>query len=418
MIKNRKSLADYAVTVGARGGNRLCMLVVTILLARTLGPVDFGLYSLFFGIYVVLFQAFSGINIAYVREVKSGDREEPEALRMSLYLQAIISALVLVAAWPASKLLGSILDTEPTGHLFIGFITGGLIGIYAVWFGYFQARGSFIKLGLATLLFNVLILLFVVLVILSGREMPLDLIVYAYLAASIALALAGGYTLLKKTKHTKISGKSFSQFSQMAVLNITVTTLYFLYRYIDVYFIQYYLSAADVGVYSSAMKTSMLLSILVGALPTVLLPKAVASMKSWEHTLTYLRKSYLLASGIAVLFGVFWAISPMLLDLLFGDEYSGGGEVLRWLVVGWALNVFYIPIAQIFYGLNKVKWRLFLELAKLTLTVIGMIYLIPIHGILGAAYAIALAILCTLLMSIPISIRLLRENYQRLVSAP
>jgi len=168
-----------------------------------------------------------------------------------------------------------------------------------------------------------------------------------------------------------------------------------MYRYVDVYFIKYYSDIESVGIYSAAMKTSMILNVLTGSLTTLLLPKAISAIRTRSHLSRYLLKAYLLTLAIVVCLIVFYWLSPYILELLFGNTYAGAGLILQWLVLGWIANTLYVPIAQLYYALNKVSLRIGLELLKLTCAVAGFVTLIPMYGAIGAAYALLIAIIIT-----------------------
>lgn len=409
VARKKKGILDYVITVASKGGNRLFMLVVTVLIARLLGAESFGFYSLFFGVFIVLFQSFAGVNIAYVRNVKlNGKDQELPTLKLSLIIQLLLSLAIAIIGWPISTALAKALAPVTASTFYLGFLAAAFIGLYTVWFGYFQARGHFLRLGLVTMLFNALILVIIGLYYLFNPQLTLNYIISIYALTALVLGCIGGLMIYFQTRGIEISREVFTAFGKMTLVNIAITSIYFLYRYIDVYFIQYFLDLTAVGIYSAAMKTSMLLNILVGALPTVLLPKAITSISSHQALKKYFVNSYGLAGVVVLGFFVFWLICPYFLTLLFGEEYSSAGDILKWLVIGWMLNVLYIPIAQLYYALNRVGYRLSLEIVKLVATVLLLMVLIPVYGAIGAAYALAGAIALALLISVPLIFWLLR----------
>lgn len=409
-IKGKKSLFDYVITVGTRGLSRLFALIVTIIIARTLGVEDFGVYSLFFGIFILIFQAEAGVNIAHVRFSKLKISSKKIILRYSLMSQAFIVLMLTVIGWPLSILIANSIGLDMIYIPYLGFICSGLLGLFGVWFGIHQSEGKFLTLGIFSFMFNLLIMFYIGGNYLLNKPQNLDDILYAHLIICTCLGLSS-FIYLWRISSPSDNKDHAKDFYKMVGLNISVTLFYFMYRYMDVYFLKHFSDIATVGIYSAAMKTSMILNVLTGSLPTVLLPKAVTALKTKAKLSNYLIKSYMITLGIVACFTVFYAIAPYVLTLLFGDEYSKAGNILQWLVIGWVINTLYIPISQLYYALNKVGWRIALESLKLTIAIICFIMLIPEYGAVGAAYALLISIFITLIVAAIILSVLIKKHY-------
>ncbi|MDH5570504.1 MAG: oligosaccharide flippase family protein [Gammaproteobacteria bacterium] len=408
-----KSLYDYAITVGTRGFGRLFALIITIIIARSLGTEDFGMYSLFFGIFIVIVQAEAGVNIAHVRFSKLGVASKAIVLRLSLLSQTFIVLFLTIIGWPLSLLLAQTIGIESLSVPYIGFVASGLLGLFGIWFGIFQADGKFARLGIFSLLFNLILMAYIGGAYILDIKQDLTDVLYSYLIISMALGFVSLIILWNQSSPTN-DNKLMRDYYKMIVMNMFVTMFYFLYRYIDVYFLKYYADLATVGIYSAAMKTSMILNILTGSLTTILLPKAVEAITSKDKIKTYVKKSYALSALISVCFIIFYFLSPFILPLLFGEEYSEASNILQWLVVGWIVNTLYIPVSQVFYALNKVAWRIAIEFIKLIFAVLFFIILIPEYGALGAAYALLISISITLLIASVIATILTRNHLREI----
>lgn len=403
IIKKQKSIFDYIITVGSRGANRLITLIISILVARMLGAEAFGLFSLFFGIYILIFQAHAGVNIAYVRfsKIEANDNKQ-QIIKLSIFIQIFIFIILCLAGIPASQFISESIGINDSDIIFYAFLSGGIIGLYGIWFGILQSEEKFGQLGLLNLLPNVIIIIFIAIIWLAGITFVLDHVIFLYVSISALLGIASALLLYRGCREATIPAKLTKDFTKMVMINMAITTSYFLYRYIDVYFIQFYSNLETVGIYSAAMKTSMLLNILAGSLPTILLPKAVLAAKSNKLLKNYFIKSYAISFAICFLFMIFYFLSPFFLEILFGEEYVGATDILKWLILGWVVNVLYIPISQMFYAYNMASYRLIIELIKVGLSVIAFTYLIPIYGGLGAAYALLIAILVTLVLAVAV----------------
>jgi len=411
-LKGRKSLADYGITVGSQGLNRLAALAVSVLVARMLGAEDFGIYSLFFAIFIMIYQAQSGANIAYVRFAKIREpQNKAPIIRISLVIQLIIAFSLIIGGWPAALLLSEILSLGSPVVLFFGFVSSGFLSLFKVWFGIYQERGQFGRLGVCSFAFNYIILFALFGTWVFWKNLTIQYILMTYLTISGVMGLASAFSLWKSTDGTRIEKTLFYQMWKMTAMNMAVTISYFLYRFVDVFFIKYYLDLQAVGMYSAAMKTSMLLNVLTGALPTVLLPKAIGVIKSPKCLRRYLVKSYSLSFFILVLFAGFFFVSPYILEALFGEKYTAAAPILSLLVLSWAANVLYIPIMQLFYAINRVGLRLIVELFKLTCSILLFMAFIPRFGAIGSAWALLVAITLSLILGYVLIFIILRKHY-------
>lgn len=409
--KKNKSILDYLFTVGSRGANRLITLLISVMIARLLGVEDFGLYSLFFGIFILLFQTQSGMNIAYVRYTKTYDDSDKSILRLSLNFQFAVMTILVIAGWPFAYLLNNLLDINNINTIYLGIVSSGLLGFFGILFGIHQSKGQFVYLGLLTVLYNFLIFLAIALAYVLDITLSLDRVLYLYFSLALIMCVASMPYLWKRSEPAR--DKSLTgEFYRMILINVLITLLYFLYRYIDVYFIKYYSDLQSVGIYSAAMKTSMLLNILTGALPTILLPKAVTAIGNGSGLRTYLKKSFILVMAISAVFFIFMLFAPAILVLLFGVEYASAGHALQILIIGWILNTAYIPVVQLLYALNRSGWRLLIESIKLVVAAASFMLLIPTYGGVGAAYGLLIAITVALLLASITTYRLVNTHLQ------
>jgi O-antigen/teichoic acid export membrane protein len=370
-----------------------------VLIARMLGAEDFGIYSLFFGILTVIFEAQNAINITYVRFSRTNETQEKSViLKASFFIQLSIAGVLIVGGWPVSLLLADILSLKSPMVIFWGFACGGLLSLFRIWFGVYQETGDFGKLGLLLLTFNFFILTLLAGTWLIGKKIDVSYIFLLYFSVSLAMGFVSLILLWKKCGKEKTESVVFRAMLRMTVMNMGVSLCYFLYRFVDIFFIKYYLDFEAVGMYAAAMKTSTILNIMTGSMTTILLPKAMDGIKSSKALRSYFVKSYTMSLYIVLLFVVFAIISPYLLDILFGKKFTDASPVLRVLVLGWAFNVLYIPIMQILYAINRVGLRLFLEISKIVCLITFFVLLIPKFGGMGAAWSLLIAICFSLVL--------------------
>lgn len=155
------------------------------------------------------------------------------------------------------------------------------------------------------------------------------------------------------------------------------------------------LAPALVGAYAVALSAARLINVVHVSVATVLFPK-MASRSADEVVETVgvaLRCTVgLLALGGAVVF----AAGPLLLGLLYGDEFVAATPLLRVLVVEVVLSGATLILAQSFMALDKPGWVAVFQAAGLVMAVPLMIVLVPRLGLIGAGFALLFSTLARL----------------------
>ncbi|BHH84245.1 hypothetical protein LA52FAK_25340 [Desulforhopalus sp. 52FAK] len=260
--------------------------------------------------------------------------------------------------------------------------------MFNLWQGYFQEQEKYFNLGLIVPVFNLIIVIALLVVYFTFSNVNYSIVIATYFGISCVVATVSLLVLWKKTKEVIGQNDSLHEMSRMVVKNIGVTLLFFLFRSLDLFFLKFFTSFEAVGVYSAALRTSMLLSILVSSLPTILLPKAIDATKSKKLLFIFIRKSYSLVSLIVLVFIVFIYFSSDILTFLYGGDYINAAYTLKILVVSWCATALYIPIMQLMYAFNRVGLRFILEVIRLLICVVLFVFLIPKFGGVGAAWAL------------------------------
>lgn len=399
-VGQKKSVRDYVLSLGGQGFARLFSIAGSILIARTMGPEDFGAYTLFFAIVIFVFEVQTGVNVAYVRFARAHrDRDKKIFQKIVFLIQLLASSILILLGWPLALLLSDVLAIDNPLLFFWGFLCGGFASLYRIWFGIFQEDGRFEKLAVSLPAFNFLVVVLLGLLWILPVPMTLNHIFSLYLLVAGITGIASSLLFVGRIRRVEIDRTLFVSMLKMTSMNVAITLSFFLYRLLDVFFVKYFLDLESVGLYSAALRTSMFLGILASSTSLVLLPRATAMIGSFEAVMGYLRKAYAMAFMVLLVFLVFFFFSPVLLQILYGDEYLASEATLKLLVLGWSINVLYIPMEQLYYALNKVGWRLSIEISRLVIACLLFTLLIPAFGTVGSALSLLAAISVSFVLS-------------------
>jgi PST family polysaccharide transporter len=364
-------------------------LAVTILLARYLGPGDFG--QLMFAIaFVSIFSAISSLGFAgvVVRDLVTESAVAGEILGTSALLRFFSGVVAAVAAIGLITWVRPDSETAQALVTIISFVTifqttevvkywfeAWVLSKYVVWaenavFLWFAAT----RIALITL------------------EAPL--VAFAWTAMIEAFAVAVGHAIAYRLKaspweHWLISRKRATSLIRDSWPLMLSGVAAIVYMRVDQVMLASMVGDSAVGVYSAAVRISEIWYFVPAAIVATTFPGIlVAREENYVKYLAQLQLIYTFLVVLSLLLAIpMTFVSPWFVDVIFGSDYAGASSVLAIHI--WA-GVF------VSLGAASTKWLIAEGLQKIaffrTLTGavvnVGLnIVLIPKHGPLGAAIA-------------------------------
>ncbi len=180
---------------------------------------------------------------------------------------------------------------------------------------------------------------------------------------------------------------------------------FFNYR-LDVFIVNYFLDSSQVGLYAVGVLVAEALWQIPHAAALALFPRTARTINEGaaEFTCFVLRQVFLVAcvSGIAI--GV---LSPVLIPLVFGAQFSPSVAVIWWLLPGViALSMAKVICADL-AGRGKPEFSSIFASVALVVTIVLDLLLIPRMGIKGASLASSAAyIVDAVLLAIALKLQL------------
>ncbi len=170
----------------------------------------------------------------------------------------------------------------------------------------------------------------------------------------------------------------------------------YIYARIDQVMIQHIINSTAVGLYEVAVRLTEPLSFLPGVIIGSLFP-AVVNAKITDSTQYHKRFRSLAILCLSISFImvlVLFISAPYIIKLLFGAEFVESTHILRvyvWTNLGTVATSL---IYNYFITENITKVFLFFTVFGASINVIANIFLIPLLGIVGAAYSTLLTLFC------------------------
>ncbi|MBE0432871.1 oligosaccharide flippase family protein [candidate division WOR-3 bacterium] len=160
--------------------NNIVTFAVNVLLAKSVGPEKFGIFSLAVSLMLMVHFIFDiGLNLTLVRfyNIYQKDRGYQQLLLTSLLvLRFAILAFLLIGSFIVAPVLTRMFDLPPmySPLVVIAIVTGGVLTLWVYFQSYMQARGKFMRLSSHILGYAGLRILFLVLLFFSAAD-PSDL---------------------------------------------------------------------------------------------------------------------------------------------------------------------------------------------------------------------------------------------------
>lgn len=384
----RKYLANTSWLMAGRIFRMLVLMLVGIYVARYLGPENFGLLSYalsFTGLFLAL--AMLGLDGIVVRELVKKPEQQDELLGTAFWLKLGGTFLMWAAIAAIAPMVGH--DTGMNVLIAI-FAFAAVFQAFNVIDFNFQAEvksryvvhAQFIQLVIS----SAVKLTFIAI------EAPLVWFAWAYFIDGALIASGLVIMYFRKTGnlfHLKWNLRIATRLLRRCWPLIFSGVVISIYMKIDQVMLNFMMGSEAVGLYAAAVRISEAWYFIPVVVTSSVFP-AIINSKQQNKTIYHqqLKKLYNLMAwlGISIALPIS-VLSPWIISILYGTHYAEAASVLAIHV--WT-GVF------VFIGVASGKWLLNENLQIYTMintsiaavaNIILNYYLIPLHGITGAAAA-------------------------------
>lgn len=362
-------------------------ILVGILVARYLGPEQFGMISYALSV-VAIFTVFSslGMDSIIVRELITRNENKNEILGTSFYLR-LIGAIAVVAV---ATFYSSIRDDAQNTYIVFLVSLSVVLQAFTVVDFYFQSQ----VLGKYTAINQVitLVLSSIVKLLLIYFNKPVE-----YFASMVILEAS--LTLINQFWFYNKSGQQlnkwkFSWLEAKVLLGhswpiIVSGFVMMVYQKMDQILIKRFLDLNSLGNYAAAVRISEASFFIPMAVCAAILPGIINNRNNKELQYKRLTQLYsLMIWGALTLCIGGYFLGDYVITFLYKEKYNLAPEVFKILIFN---------LIPVFYGTawgmwmvaeNKQRYLIFFQFLSMGIALFLNLKLIPIYGVEGAAYSL------------------------------
>lgn len=388
-------------SVSVKFGFALLSLSTAIILARILGPGDFGLYSYVLALVMfVSIPAYAGIPELIVRETAKNFANKDWHTLAELWLWAErfvlkFSILVLFIGLISCYLFFEKLGQEKAYAIMLGLFSIPFLSLTGLFSACLRGLGNTILGQTVESLFRpTILLLFIICVSFFYAKFNSLLAILVYVVATIVALWLSILLLIKHRPKQANSAKRLlnpqsSWYKSILPLSL-ISGLQVINGYSDIIVMGIYCSNEEVGIYKTVVQLSLLVAFGLQAINQVLRPKfsSLYELGEFEELQKLVKTSarvILFLSLFPIILCIFFGSN--LLGLIFGAEFSYGGPALAVLAIGQLVNSAMGSVAALLNMTGHESYTIKGIGLAAVLNLLLNIILIPKYGMLGAAIA-------------------------------
>ena len=415
-VVNNKVAKNAGWIIAGRVANMICSFVVSLLVARYLGPSNFGLinyataYTTFFASLCTL-----GINSVIVKEFVDYPDKEGESIGTSLLLRAISSLLSIFLIIVVSSILD---HGERITILVVALCSFGLFfQIFDTFNYWYQAHLISKYSAIASSVAYVVMSAYKIYLLVTGKSViwfaiatSVDYIVIAIILVYFYKKNNGPKLRVSRTRAKSILSKSCHFI--LAGLMVSI------YGATDRLMLKHMLDESAVGYYSLAVSLCNIWVFVLSAIIDSLTPVILENAKSNKEKYVKLNKQlysivFYVSFFVSICFIIFGKIA---IRILYGEAYLPATGPLY--VITWYVAFSYLGVARNPWIVteNMEKYLVFIYLGAAVSNVILNAALIPSFGTIGAAIASLVTQISTIVV-FPLFIKGMRPNVKLMVDA-
>lgn len=389
-----KTLKQSSITFAGSLINGALGAIFFIIVARSLGPAQFGIFSLAVAVSTLVGDiADFGTNTGVVRFVGKYARRDPsralQFLKLGLEIKLILGLGIVVLGYLLAPFLAAeifqkadlttslrVVFVGVLGILLFTFTTSGLQAYQKFW----HWSGLYIFTNLLRL-----VLLFALISVNSADGIS-ALVTYA--TVPLLGFLIGSFFLpIKKSLSQSVKLGVLSDFLGYNKWVAASAVISAISARLDVFISARLISETELGIYSASNQLVQVVPQLIGALGTVIAPKMAAM--SAQAFPKYFRKTQILVIFLAILGLAGVPIAQVIIPLFYGNAYAASIPIFSILLLAMLVFLISLPVHMaVYYHYGFPKLFFYIGIGHFIINLFLGWFMIERFGGMGAAFTV------------------------------
>lgn len=408
-----RTLINTLASFTARISKQLFGLIIAIIVARYLGPDNYGKYAFAIS-FCYIFMVFSdfGLNDLFVRDIAAERSRVSKYLAASLLIKPLLASISLVVLYIILRILNYSSELIVCTMLFsihIFFITQ--INTTA---SIFRAYEKMEYNSLIAILVGFIGLLITVTVV--YLKQPLANILFFRVFGFFIGALLSLYIVSKQIAKPdfKINFPFFANLTKKSFPFLTIGLIHTLYFKVDIIMLSKLKGDAYVGWYTPAANDLFFgLFLIPGTVATVVYPifsrQFNQSIERMRETVNFVIK-ILTILGVAISVGTF-ILASQIIHLIFGPQYAQSVIILQIMALAISFAFIREPLGFALASMGMEKFLMWMNTFFLVLNILLNAILIPRYAHIGAALTSVSCIIFSLFLNFYVLRRKIQEIF-------
>lgn len=380
---------NFLSLVSAEIITKACGALMYFMLARYLGPHDFGVYSLAIS-FALIFGLISGLGIDsfIVKEIARDPSRTQVLFENSVLLKMIGGLIAFLLAVGLSYLMGYNQQTQKAIVIFsFTLFFSSLTNLYDSVFRGFQRMEYSAMILIGRSFFTIIIIMAMIFL-----QQDIHMIVSAHVATGLILVVISHLLLVKQNLCQISLNYNLKQALSLIVGGmpfIATGVVYVINAKADILLLSKLANLESVGIYDAANELVLVILIIPSLISQVLYPYLSQQFHKCKEVLgeiINLSMRIIIAVSVPVSFGLV-ILAPKIISLLYGHKYTQSAIVLQ--IMGSGLSIVFLRsiLGWVLAAIEKVNVMMWINIYNLALNIIFNVILIPMYGYIGAAIA-------------------------------